>query len=55
MAQHRCTVWDKHAIGSEIVLDTLMELIGDMGQIEACIVPFAYSVNLDTRKVHGLH
>jgi hypothetical protein len=22
MAQHRCTVWDERAIGSEIVLDT---------------------------------
>jgi hypothetical protein len=42
MAQHRCTVWDKHATGSEIILDTL----GDVGQIEAHAGPFGDSVTL---------
>ena len=31
-----------------------MELLGDNGQMEACFGPFVDSVNLDTRKVHGL-
>jgi hypothetical protein len=46
MAQHRCTVWDERAIRSEIVLDTPMELLGDVGQIEARIGVFGDSVNL---------
>ena len=31
-----------------------MELLGDVGRKEACFGPFVDSVNLDTRKVHGL-
>jgi hypothetical protein len=32
-----------------------MELLGNMGQIEARIGPFGDSANLDTRYVHGVH
>jgi hypothetical protein len=31
-----------------------MELLGDVGQVEACFGPFGDSVNLGTRLVHGL-
>jgi hypothetical protein len=32
-----------------------MELLGDVGQIEACIDPFGDSSNLDARYVHSVH
>jgi hypothetical protein len=32
-----------------------MELLGDVGQIQARIGPFAYSANLDARYVDGVH
>jgi hypothetical protein len=31
-----------------------MELLGDVGQVEACFGLFGYCVNLDTRYMHGL-
>jgi hypothetical protein len=31
-----------------------MELLGDVGQVEARFGPFGDIVNLDTRLVHGL-
>jgi hypothetical protein len=31
-----------------------MELLGDVGLVEARFVPFGDSANLDTRNVHGL-
>jgi hypothetical protein len=31
-----------------------MELLGDMGQVEAHFSPFGDGVNLDTRYVHSL-
>jgi hypothetical protein len=31
-----------------------MELLGDVGQVEARLGPFGDSVNLNTRQVHGL-
>ena len=33
--QDRCTVCAEHTIGSEIVLDDLMELLGDVGHVES--------------------
>ena len=33
--QERCTVCAKRTIGSEIVLDAPMVLLGDMGQVES--------------------
>jgi hypothetical protein len=32
-----------------------MELLGDVGQVEARLGPFGDSVNFGTRKVHSLH
>jgi hypothetical protein len=31
-----------------------MELLGDLGQIEACFGPFRDSANIDARQGHGL-
>ena len=47
--QDRCTVCTKHAIGSEIILDTPMVLQGDETQVEACFGPCVDSANLDAR------
>jgi hypothetical protein len=45
----RCTVGAEHAIGSKFVLGNPMELLGDVGQVEACFDTFGDSVNLDAR------
>jgi hypothetical protein len=47
--QDRCMVWDEHTISKEIFLGHSMELIGDMGQVEARCGMFGDSVNLDAR------
>jgi hypothetical protein len=47
--QDRCTVYAKRTIGSEIVLDTPMALLGCEAQVEAHFSPFQYSANLDAR------
>jgi hypothetical protein len=39
----------EHAIGSESFWAHLMELLGDVGQVEAPFGPFGDNVNLDTR------
>jgi hypothetical protein len=52
LMQDRCTVCAKHTIGSEIILDTPMELLGDEAQMETRFGPFRDSANLD--EVHGL-
>ena len=36
--QDRCTVGAEHTIRSEIVLDKPMELLGDVGHVESCLV-----------------
>jgi hypothetical protein len=45
----RCTVGAEHAIGSKIVLGNTMELLGDVGQVEACFSLFGDSVSLGSR------
>ena len=35
LTQDRCLVCAEHTIGSEIILDTPMELICDMGHVES--------------------
>ena len=52
--QDRCTVWAKRTIGSEIILDAPLVLLGDEAQVEARFGPFKHSANLDARYVHGL-
>ena len=45
--QDRCTVGAEHTIGSEIILDHPMVLVGDEAQAEACFGPFGGGANLD--------
>jgi len=52
--QDRCTVCAKRTIGSRIVLDAPMVLLGDEAHVEARFCPFGDSANLDARLVHGL-
>jgi hypothetical protein len=46
--QDRCVICDEHAIGSEILLGRL-ELLGDVGQIEARFGFFGNNANLNAR------
>ena len=45
--QDRCMVWAKRTIGSEIILDAPLVLLGDEAQVEACFCPFGDGANLD--------
>jgi hypothetical protein len=47
--QDRRTVYTKHTIGSEIVLDTHVVLLGDEAQVKPRFGPFGDSANLDAR------
>jgi hypothetical protein len=47
--QDRCTICAKRTIGSEIILDAPMLLLGDDAQVEARLGPFGDSANLYTR------
>ena len=47
--QDRCMVCAKHNIGSEIVLDAPMVLLGDKAQVEARFGLFRDSSSLDAR------
>jgi hypothetical protein len=47
--QDRCTVCAECTIGSEIVLDAPMELLGYEAELEAHFGVFGDSANLDTR------
>ena len=47
--EDRCMVCPKHCIGSDIVFNALMVLLGDEAQVEAPFSPFGDSANLDTR------
>ena len=46
LIQDRCTVCAKHTIGSEIVLDAPMVLLGDVGHVESHIGPFGDNVSV---------
>ena len=54
LVQESCTVCAEHTIGSEIILDAPVVLLGDEAQLEASFGPFGDSVNLEARSVHGL-
>jgi hypothetical protein len=43
------TVCVEHAIGSKTILGAPDGTQGDMGQVEACFVPFGDSVNLGAK------
>ena len=47
--QDRCTVCTKRTIGSYIIFNTTMVVLGDKAQVEACFSPFGDSANLDAR------
>ena len=47
--EDRCTVCAKCTIGSDIVFNVLMVLLGDEAQVEAPFSPFGDSANLDAR------
>ena len=49
LVQDRCTVCNKRTIGSEIVLDAPMVLLGDEAQVESCFGPFGDSVSISAR------
>ena len=42
-----CTVYAKRTMGSDIVFNALMVLLGDEAQVEAPFSPFGDSANLD--------
>jgi hypothetical protein len=47
--QDNCVVCAKRTIGSEIILDAAMVLLGDMAQVEAQFSLFGDSANLHAR------
>jgi hypothetical protein len=47
--QDRCTVWAKRTIGSKIVLDAPIVLLGDEAQVDVCFGLFGDSANLDAQ------
>ena len=47
--QDRGMVRVERTIGSEIVLDAPIELLGDMGHLESRFFPFGDSVSVDAR------
>ena len=47
--EDRCTVCAKRTMGSDIVFNALMVLLGDEAQVEAPFSPFGDSANLDAR------
>ena len=47
--QDSCMVCARCTIGSEIVLDALMVLLGEKDQVETRFSPFRGSANLDAR------
>ena len=47
--QDRCTVCAKRTIGSVIIFDAPMVLLGEETQLEARFSPFGDSANLDAR------
>ena len=49
LVQDRCTVCAKRTIGSEIILDTMMELLCDEAQVDARFILFGDSDKLDAR------
>ena len=47
--EDRCTVYAKRTMGSDIIFNALMVLLGDEAQVEAPFCPFGDSANLDAR------
>ena len=51
--EDRCTVGAKRTIGSDIVFNAPMVLLGSEAQVEARFGPIEHSANLNARLVHG--
>jgi hypothetical protein len=49
LIQDRCTVCTERTVSSEIILDALMDLLGDVGHVESRFGPFVDSVSLGAR------
>ena len=49
LTQDRCTVFVKRIIGSKIILDAPIELLGDVGYVESHFFLFGDSVSVRTR------
>jgi hypothetical protein len=49
LMQDRCTICAKRIIGSKIILMHPMELLGDMGHLEACFSPLGGGVTVGAR------
>jgi hypothetical protein len=49
LTHDRCTVCVKRTIGLEIILNAVMELLGNMGHVESHFFPFGDSVSVDAR------
>ena len=49
LVQDRCTVCTTRTIGSDIVFNAQMVLLGDEAQVEAPFSPFGDSANLEAR------
>ena len=47
--QDRCTVCDKHTLGSKIILEEPVELLGDVGHVESHFGLFGDSVSVSER------
>ena len=47
--QDRCTVCAKNTIGSKIILEEPVELLGDVGHVESHFGPFGDSVRVGAR------
>ena len=47
--EHRCTLCAKRCIGSDIIFNAPIVLLGDEAQVEAPFSPFGDSANLDAR------
>jgi hypothetical protein len=49
LMQDRCTVCTEYTIGSKLFWTRLMELLGDVGQVNSRFGPFGYSVRVNAR------
>ena len=49
LVQDRCMVCARRSIGSVVILDTPMELLGDEAQVDARFGQFEHTANLHSR------
>jgi hypothetical protein len=50
----RCMVCTERNMGSEIIMDSSMELVGDLSHVESRFSPFGDNISVNARLVHGL-